>query len=386
MRWTIAYFSVILYNVISSGENNMKFFTTLFLILISTAVMAQYPVMVSPPDLMTNAPSYLRFSWLPMRMATQYQVNISQTPFPANDNIVASTANVTVYRIDSRYNTKTDLFPQTQFLLNATYYWHVRACNDTYDSTVFPPDANWTAWSPARSFTVHGGTPVAIAPYNNAKMISATPRIQWTPVRDAKAYRLQISTNADMTNPSYQIQTTNTYVDFSTPMYYLYDNISNIYTNQATPITTIQLNTLPKLGPLYLGQKYYWIVYAYIFINDINEFTDQSANSSVYNFTTYGGAPLIRAPVNNAGVTSVQPTFLWTPVKGASQYRFTLSADNFATTLLTVTVNSATNYTLTAAQKLQIGRTYYWRVQALNSTTPITDTQSRSNIVSFKTY
>ncbi|MEI6520991.1 MAG: hypothetical protein WCO98_13270, partial [bacterium] len=361
----------------------MKFLATLLLILISTAVMAQYPVMVSPPDVMTNAPSYLRFSWLPMRMATQYQVNISQTPLLDTDAIVASTLTVTVYRIDSRYNTKTELFPSTPFLLNGTYYWHVRACNDTYDSTVFPPNANWTSWSPARSFTVHGGIPVAIAPYDTAKMISATPRIQWTPVRDAKAYRLQISTNADMTTPSYQIETTNTYVDFSTPMYYLYDGTSTIYTYQASPLTTVQLNTLPQLGPLHLGQKYYWKLYAYIFINDISEFTDQSANSSVYNFTTYGGAPLIKAPVNNASVTSVQPTFLWTPVKGASQYRFTLSADNFATTLLTVTVNSATNYTLTASQKLLIGKTYYWRVQALNSTTPITDTQSRSNIVSF---
>jgi hypothetical protein len=303
-------------------------------------------------------------------MATQYQVNISQTPFPANDNIVASTANVTVYRIDSRYNTKTDLFPQTQFLLNGTYYWHVRATNDTYDSAVFPPNANWTSWSPARSFTVHSGTPVVIAPYNTAKMISTTPRIQWTPVRDTTFYQLLISTNADMSAPVYQITTSNTYVDFSTPMYYA--GAGTIYTYQATPLTTT-----PTLGPLHLGQTYYW------YVNVINSV---GINSTIYSFTTYGGAPLIRAPVNNAGVTSVQPTFLWTPVKGASQYRFTLSADNFATTLLTVTVNSATNYTLTAAQKLQIGRTYYWRVQALNSTTPITDTQSRSNIVSFKTY
>ncbi len=352
----------------------MKFFVFLLLIFISTTVMSQYPVLVSPPDAMTNAPANIRFSWLPMRMATQYQVNISQTPLLDTDSVVATNASVTVYRIDSRYNTKTELFPPTSFLLNGTYYWHVRACNDTYSATVFPPNANWTEWSPTRSFTVQGKIPpTAIAPYNNAKMISATPRIQWSPVKDATSYQLYIYSDATLTTLVYQITTTNVYVDFSTPMYYV--GATPVYTYSVTPITTT-----PTLGPLRLGQTYYW------YVNVVNS---NALNSIVYNFTTLGGAPVLKTPVNNAGVVSVQPTFLWTPVKGATQYRFILTTNadiNFAAPLVTVTVNSATNYTLTAAQKLQIGRTYRWRVQALNSSTPVADLQSRSTTAVFKTY
>ncbi len=360
----------------------MKFYTAIFLILISTAVMAQYPVMVSPPDTMTNAPTTTRFSWLPMRMATQYQINISQTPLLATDTEVnpANLNSISVHRIDSKYNTKTELFLSNlllngisaTFLLNGTYYWHIRATNDVYSAATFPPNANWTAWSPTRSFTVHAGTPTVVAPYTTAKLISATPRFQWSPVRDASTYQLYISTNADMSNPVYQIITTNTYVDFSTPLYYA--GTAPNFTYQATPLTT------STMGPLRLGQTYYWYV---------NVTNSVALNSAVYSFTTFGGAPTTLAPRNNASITSVQPTFLWTSVKGASQYRFMLTTNadvNFATPLVTVTVNSVTNYTLTATQKLMIGRTYRWRVQALNSNTPITDTQSRSTVVIFNTY
>lgn len=105
------------------------------------------------------------------------------------------------------------------------------------------------------------------------------------------------------------------------------------------------------------GTTYYWSVQA------IEPLYSQS--SATRSFTIQPGVamvPTIGSPINGGTVTGT-PAFSWSPVSGTTKYEFQLSEDaNFATTLVTTTL---TTTGIQPSVTLDAGKTYFWRVRAL---------------------
>jgi photosystem II stability/assembly factor-like uncharacterized protein len=107
------------------------------------------------------------------------------------------------------------------------------------------------------------------------------------------------------------------------------------------------------------GETYYWMVSALIPFN--------GAWSEVRTFTIAPSAatvPQIASPANGAANISTTPSFSWSPVTGTTKYEFQLSKDaTFATPL--VSQQLATTAIQPTGVTLEAGKTYFWRVKAL---------------------
>jgi hypothetical protein len=121
------------------------------------------------------------------------------------------------------------------------------------------------------------------------------------------------------------------------------------------PVSSIQAGT--NFQP---GTTYYWRVAVSTPIgsgfSEIRSFVVQPTAASV---------PTIASPANGATVTTTKPAFSWTPVSGATMYDFQLSegtafaAPVYATQVANAGVQLPLNVTL------EQGKTYFWRVRAL---------------------
>jgi hypothetical protein len=108
------------------------------------------------------------------------------------------------------------------------------------------------------------------------------------------------------------------------------------------------------------GTTYYWVVYATSPL--------YSAWSEVRSFTVKPGAaavPNIASPLNGGTIESTKPAFSWSPVSGATMYQFQLSEGTaFAAPVYdTQVANAGVQLPLTVT--LEQGKTYFWRVRAL---------------------
>jgi hypothetical protein len=90
--------------------------------------------------------------------------------------------------------------------------------------------------------------------------------------------------------------------------------------------------------------------------------------SPIRGFTTLPLAPntpSLVSPAQGAGSVPVSPTLVWSPVSGAVSYQVQLStASNFSALVLD---SAGLADTSLAISGLEQGRTYYWRVNAVNS-------------------
>jgi hypothetical protein len=121
------------------------------------------------------------------------------------------------------------------------------------------------------------------------------------------------------------------------------------------PVSSIQPGT--NFQP---GTTYYWKVAVSTPIgsgfSEARSFVVQPTAASV---------PTIASPPNGATITSTKPAFSWTPVSGTTMYDFQLSegtafaAPVYATQVANAGVQLPLNVTL------EQGKTYFWRVRAL---------------------
>ena len=75
--------------------------------------------------------------------------------------------------------------------------------------------------------------------------------------------------------------------------------------------------------------------------------------------------PSLSAPANNVTLSDFTPTFTWTKPARATSYRLQVSENSsFSNTTINTTV---TTLTYTPTTDLAGGKTYYWRVQGINS-------------------
>ncbi|MBK7256588.1 MAG: fibronectin type III domain-containing protein [Ignavibacteriae bacterium] len=208
---------------------------------------------------------------------------------------------------------------------DSVYYWRVSARNSGGDSSVYPA-AVW-------SFRTKIATPYLNQPLSNAPGQVLNPTLSWLASPAAAMYRLQVSED-----PAF-------------PGAVVFDDAA---------ITGISR----QIGPLGSARTYYWRVNARNATG-----TSTSLWSEVRAFTTRidtPAVPVLITPASGALDQGFSPTMQWNPATGASFYGLQVALDS----LFTRVVFERFPLVATSFQvgPLQSNTTFWWRVQATNST------------------
>jgi len=230
----------------------------------------------------------------------------------------------------NKVTSKTSYAVGTALPSNKQLYWRVKTDLGSY---IYMPKKylSFKTGSPP-------GVPTLSYPAANGLLTIYTPLLDWS---DST-----LPSGVSLTN--YQVQVA------------LDSAFTNIVTDQFINKSAFQV-TPPGLTP---DTKYYWRVQAF------------GSNGSTSNWTStrYFRAAMLPtsllAPANRTipAVTTLRPTFTWTPVNGVSSYTIQIATTSSFASLLVNTKASGTSYTPTS--NLPSGRVLYWRVRAEGANGP----------------
>jgi hypothetical protein len=232
------------------------------------------PSLSSPASSAANQILPVTFIWTSVPSAARYHLQVSTastfTSFTYQDSTLTSTSQT----VSSLAN-------------STTYYWRVRAKNDTCVSS-------WISSAP--KFTTIIATPAAPAlnsPSSGLVNDTISPTLKWTVSANATSYRVQAATDSLFTSPL----------------------VNDSVTTVTKVLTTLSYNT-----------TYYWRVNA-------QNIGGISSYSPVWNFTTTLAAPALSSPGNAATSQPVDQVFKWSAVAGASSYRLRIGTDSLLKTI-----------------------------------------------------
>jgi hypothetical protein len=284
------------------------------------AIPSAPPVTMLTPaqgdTMVSNAPT---FTWSPVAGTWRYhlQVSVDSTfkpdsaiAFAFNDSIPGSLTSKTLTGLKDKKK----------------YYWQVYAVNE-YGYSYPQTPRQWFRTKPSLN------SPVPYSPANGATGIGLSPTLSWhsSASQFAVTYRVQVATDTSFSSP--------------------------VYNNAAITDSSV---TVP--GPLQNCVTYYWRVYA----SDAQN--PQTAWSTLMHFRTLlatPSVPSLSAPADNALNVTVSPTLSWTGDVCTDTYRLQVARDAAFTDLV---VNAAGAAASRSVGPLDQDSTYYWRVQAYNST------------------
>jgi len=197
-------------------------------------------------------------------------------------------------------------------------------------ATATDPSNYTSEFSRCRSAPAVTARPILTAPANNAVLNTATPLLTWNVTTNAAQYGIQIAENSGFTTAVQNFTISNTSF------------------------------TLPTLT----NSKKWWRVRG---INGVGN----GPWSSARNFTVDTVALTVQArlttPANNAILSSLRPTFVWTNVNGAARYRLQVDDDlAFNTPEINQLVNNNTRYIIPGANPPLAQGIYHWRVLAID--------------------
>ncbi len=267
------------------------------------------------------------FRWESLAGAKNYTIEIDD----ASDFVGASssTTNNTSFTLTE---------PPT---IGQTFFWRLRATSSTGGVV--------TDWTETRSYAyTWTDKPTLLTPADNVGSPIRDITFSWSVVVGAKLYQLQISPNGDFTN----------------------NKILDIDIKSTTYNAPVNLN----------NGSYYWRVRA----KDARSTPNNGAWSTEFQFTrNWPQHPDEIAPAYDGVTTPVVgiPTLEWSPVPLASSYLVQIGTDrNFsAGTFVSCTTNRTTITPYahlegsvpvpgTCTMAVEHGRTYYWKVQAVDAT------------------
>ena len=306
----------------------MKKLTIINLLLLLLAVRASAwntPSLVSPSD-GANYWTETVFDWNAVNNTQFYQFQLDTVATFNSPNLFTNT---TAYINSSGANsdTKADII---NMRFGQTYYWRVRAwvANDT------------SAWTATR--TLYTRDYVNITSPLSGTTNTRGVRLNWAPHYGVAKYEWQADTSINF-------------------------NTGALKTGQLGYINSTDGNsdTQYDLYDTYFGKTYYWRVRA------INNAPDTSAWSTPQDYTTQDSVTL----TTNTGVNYWTGIRLdWTPYNGVSRYEF--QADTVTTFNSPALKSGSNNYinstdgnsdTQWDLQDIFFGKTYYWRVRAINA-------------------
>ena len=168
---TLYYWKVVSKNASGDTDSATRSFTTLAL------ATPEKPILTLPADGSTIETNIPVLTWQTVENATHYHVQISD----ASDfsNIIEEE----LVNVGVNYSVITELD------INTTYYWRVRAINDTVGG----------GWSDSSDFiTPDGmapGLPEWVYPISGQENVSVTPTFDWTDTANTDSWELQVSTD-----------------------------------------------------------------------------------------------------------------------------------------------------------------------------------------------
>ena len=224
----------------------------------------------------------------------------------------------------------------TALSYGTTYYWRVRAVNESANDT--------SDYSAVRNFTTCSA-PTLSSPNDGIVYTSIVrPTVSWNTITGVGSYILEWDTV-----PSFS---------------------STMFRTFTTTSTSVSINGLQY------GTKYYWRVKA----TNSND-SDTSSYSEVRNFTTCS-APILSSPSNGMVYTTmVRPSVSWNSITGAGSYILEWdTVPSFSSTMFRTYTTSSTSIYING---LLYSTKYYWRVKATN--TNDSDTSSYSEVWNFTT-
>ncbi len=273
------------------------------------------PTLISPTNGATGIIIPVTLDWNDVPSAATYEVQVSLSP------------NFTSIVLDESGLTSSQYAIPSGSLSGLTqYYWRVNATNA----------GGTSPWSVVWNFTTALAPPAApllVAPANGASGISLTPLLDWNPVSTALTYRVQVSISPT----------------FATTVI----NQANItqHQYQVTNLNNLQYNT-----------TYYWRVNA-------TNGAGSGPYSTIWSFTTSvqpPPPPTLIYPTNNSTGISLTPTFQWSSVTGATEYRIQVSTNNTFTSIVLDQIAPFNQY-VTQPGTLSGSTQYFWRVASRNT-------------------
>ncbi len=246
------------------------------------------------------------FAWDSVSGSSRYNLQISASAGFANLAV-----DVTTYATT---------YTPVNVLNDGEYYWRVRGNEGT----------NWGTFSEVHTFTKDWSdagkiVPELISPLDGAQFAAfAATDFSWKAMLGAASYQLEISMDATFTTVMYKAVTLK---------------------SQHTPTSRLAANT------------YFWHVTPIDSKGNLGH--PSAARSFVFNWNV---APQLLTPANNID-TAYAPTFAWTAVAGAKEYRLEVDTDQ---SFPSPTVCRCYNTDFTWEKNLANDQEYFWRVKALD--------------------
>lgn len=240
--------------------------------------------------------------------ARQYRVQVSTDP---NFQSTLETAVVD----QTTYTSPGRTYPE------GPVYWRVQAIDGS---------RNDLAWSAPWTFTKRSPVPVPLA--LDTGVLASTGALDWSPLAFAASYDIEV---------------------------YRADDVIGLPANRVYAGTSRQAAvSLP--APLPTGTTYRWRVRRVDADGRKGEWSPLTATAAA--FRSAGAAPTLLAPGGGGRLPSVGAAFAWSPVTGASAYRFEREATGSRSTETAVTVGT----TWVPTRAITHG-THRWRVSALDA-------------------
>ncbi|MDD3893084.1 MAG: fibronectin type III domain-containing protein, partial [Bacteroidales bacterium] len=224
--------------------------------------------------------------------------------------------------------------PTGELLFGETYYWRVRAKNET----------ETTAWSGTWSFTTNPLGAMPSSPSNGSENTDVSLVLSTNKVSGATTIEYEV--DVVPTFDSGQLQT------YSHPFNY----------------------SGPRISNLQYGQTYYWRVRGL-------HVADTSDWSEVWSFTTNPLGATPSSPSNGSENTDVNILLSTNKVIGSSTIEYEVDVAPTFDSGQQQTYSHASSYSGQRVSNLQYGQTYYWRVRGLH----VADTSDWSEVWSFTT-
>ena len=254
-----------------------------------------------------------------------------RTSFTAEDFSWTTVPGAATYRFEISPDDAFSAITYDEITVKPHHTPTVRLANNTYYWRATPVDrrGNLGAASEVRSFRFNWNlVPVLLEPADNDVDVQFLPRFSWTAVEAARDYRLEISTQPDLST-------------------------------SLTTYATDQTDLTPALN-LANDQDYYWRVRATDY-NSIN-----GPWSAVRHFRMrWNFAARLLTPLNN--LTSLSyPFFSWAPIPGAERYQIQIDdSTGFGSPVANTQIYNVGAY-MQPAWSVASNTDYYWRVRALD--------------------
>ncbi len=267
------------------------------------------PVLLSPKDEATEMVVNPTFKWEAVKGAESYIIHVD----------IAGEGTLITEQVSSNTFTPTNKLPA-----DTTIYWRVHAVKNDVDGK----------WSDIITFTtgmqsnpepVNLPAPVLLSPKDGAPDVVVNPTFKWEAVKGADSYIIHIDTAGEGTLIKEQVSS----------------------------------NTLTLTNKLPAETTIYWRVHAVKNgvdgkWSDIITFTTES--------TTTTRVTLV-SPKDGADVSTRSVLLKWEALQGINIYRVQVARQNYFSTPV---VNKTVGKTSYQTSGLDDGRTYYWRIQAVN--------------------